>query len=137
MNAMEFMEEGVLTTIIGLGVVFTVLILLSFFIKLLSSAVDAVEGKKTGKIQDREIAPQSTGVSAALPVADKGKNQEGISPAVVAAITAAICALTGKSAEEFRFKEIRRASGSQPMWATVGTADIMSTRQRFIERGNR
>jgi len=135
MHIMEFMEEGVLTTIIGMGVVFSVLIILSIFIKFLNSAVNAAESKK--RVPDREIVHESPMIPVAATVTDTEEYQEGISSAVVAAITASICALTGKSAEEFRFKEIRRASGSQPMWAMVGTSEIMSTRQRFIERGNR
>lgn len=64
--------------------------------------------------------------------------QDGsISPAVVAAIMASVCAMTGKPAEELKFTAIRRISGIQPVWAMVGTADVISTRQRFIERGNK
>lgn len=138
MHVMEFMEEGVLTTIIGMGVVFTVLIMLSLFIKFLNSAVDAAQGKQQGPVKDRkqEAVAISPEIPAAARVTDT-KNHEGISSAVVAAITASICVLTGKTAGEFKFTKIQRTSGSQPMWAMVGTSEIMSTRQRFIERGNK
>jgi len=68
---------------------------------------------------------------------DKNQEEGGISPALVAAITASICMVTGKSAQEFKFTAIKRISGNQPVWGLVGTTDIISTRQRFIERGNR
>lgn len=63
--------------------------------------------------------------------------ESGISPAVVAAITASICLMTGKSAEEFKFKAIRRAAGNYPVWTLVGTTDLIANRQRFFERGNK
>ncbi|MGI6684726.1 MAG: OadG family protein [Bacillota bacterium] len=129
----EFMEVGIMTTIIGIGVVFIVLIVLSFMIRWLNFGVEAVVGKKP-KQEEPEKVPirpeKSTGVL-------EPKSAESISPAVVAAITASICALTGKSAEEFHFTAIRRVSGMKPMWSLMGTQDIISTRQRFIERGNR
>ncbi|ATW24445.1 hypothetical protein DCMF_06315 [Candidatus Formimonas warabiya] len=139
MHVMEYTSEGVLTTIIGMGVVFIVLIILSIFIKILNTVVDAAIEKKTGK--DHQVRKQPAGVvspsPAKAPVTNQIKPRDSISPAVVAAITASICALTGKTAEEFKFTEIRRASGSQPVWSFIGTNDVIATRQRFIEKGNR
>lgn len=139
MNVIEFMEEGIMTTIIGLGVVFSVLIILALFIKFLNSAVDSAENKKkleTSKL-DQELASNNRNIASSMEAKNLEGNQEGVSAAVIAAITASICALTGKSATEFRFTEIKRVTNSQPMWAMVGTSDIISNRQRFNERGNR
>lgn len=74
---------------------------------------------------------------APTPVSYEKTYTGGITPALVAAITASVCMMTGKSAEEFKFKAIKRVPGNQPVWGLVGTTDIISTRQRFIERGNR
>lgn len=62
---------------------------------------------------------------------------EGISPAVVAAITAAITMATGKAAGEFKIIGIQRNGTGMPTWALMGTTDIIATRQRYTERGNR
>lgn len=139
MYAMEFMEEGVMTTIIGLGVVFTVLIMLAFFIKFLNSVVDSAESKKKLVVSnlDQKIVSNNLKANPSMTVKNLEQSQDGISAAVIAAITASICALTGKSASEFRFTEIKRATNSQPMWALVGTSDLITNRQRFNERGNK
>ena len=129
---LEFMEEGIMTTVIGMGVVFIVLIILSLLIGWLNSGVEAMMGKKP-KQQEKAAVP----VMPEKAPAESVSKVEGISPAVVAAITASICAITGKSSEEFKFTKIRRISEVKPVWSMVGTQDIMLTRQRFIERGNK
>jgi len=60
----------------------------------------------------------------------------GISPAKVAAITAAISLLTGKKTGEFVCTAIRPQGQMQGFsaWAMLGTSEIMSTRQRYFER---
>ncbi|MGI6679264.1 MAG: OadG family protein [Dehalobacterium sp.] len=126
MDVMDNMQIGVLATVIGMGIVFIVLIILSFLISFLNYGVEVAQSKKTTK----------TPVSAEINEADALQNQEGIPLAIVAAITASVCMITGKSTNEFRFKGIRRAPGSQSMWGMTGTADIIANRQRHVERGN-
>jgi sodium pump decarboxylase gamma subunit len=101
---LEYFEEGILTTLIGMGVVFSVLIVLSLMIKWLNSGVNAAMGRKP---KNEEI---NISQSEQAPAKPEMKKNQSISPAVVAAITATICALTGKTAEEFKFTEIRRVS---------------------------
>ncbi|MCR6546334.1 hypothetical protein [Dehalobacterium formicoaceticum] len=68
---------------------------------------------------------------------DKAKNQgTEIPPAVVAAITASLCAMIGKPASEFTYKSIQRVSGRASRWSMAGTADLILSRQRILERGN-
>lgn len=136
MQAMEFMAEGISTTVIGMGVVFLVLIFLSIIIGLLDKAIDATFAKKKSEpVVKAPAAPAPVVESVATNTA--AKVEQGISPAVVAAITAAVCMMTGKTASEFRFTAIHRAQEGQPVWALMGTSDIIATRQRYTERGNR
>ncbi|ATW24352.1 OadG family protein [Candidatus Formimonas warabiya] len=117
-------SQGPLTVLLGLGIFIILALLPSLFKKNRTSGVEAV------------VKPEPP-VPAKAPVLTPVQTPKGISPALVAAITASICAMTGKSAEEFTFTAIRRVSGSHPVWSFVGTTDIIATRQRFIERGNR
>ncbi|MGI6066684.1 MAG: OadG family protein [Bacillota bacterium] len=134
MQAMEFMAEGISTTFIGMGVVFTILIFLSIVIGLLDKGIDATLAKK--KAEPVVKAPAvPTPVVEATGTDTTAKVEQGISPAVVAAITAAVCMMTGKTASEFKFASIRRAQDGQPVWALMGTNDIIATRQRYTERG--
>ncbi len=85
--------------------------------------------KKSRSQKIESVSPDSVEVPT--------NSQDGISAAVVAAITASICVITGRSSEEFKFTAIRRSTSMQPVWALTGTRDIILTRQSFIERGNR
>ncbi|MDD2497677.1 MAG: OadG family protein [Desulfitobacteriaceae bacterium] len=136
MQAMEFMAEGISTTIIGMGVVFVVLIMLSIIISLLDKGIDATLAKKKAEPIVKAPAAPTPVVEAAV-TGSAAKVEQGISPAVVAAITAAVCMMTGKTAGEFKFASIRRTQEGQPVWALMGTNDIIATRQRYTERGNR
>lgn len=135
MTAMDFMTEGIMTTIIGMGVVFVVLIVLSILIGVLDRAVDSTLGKKKSEPLSRAVSTPAP--VPAAPVKITKTVPEGISPAVVAAITATISMVTGKEAGEFKIIGIQRAGSGMPTWALMGTTDIISTRQRYTERGNR
>lgn len=112
--------EGPLTILLLLGAI----IILAFSIN-----------SKNKSIKTKEIIVARPDEIQATPTEEIGES--GISPAVVAAITASICLMTGKSAEEFKFKAIRRAAGGYPVWTLVGTTDLIANRQRFFERGNK
>lgn len=83
--------------------------------------------RKKGESVTEYVSPQP----AVVPVVD-----EGLSPSIVAALTAAISIITGQPASKFRFSAIRHASSGQPMsaWGFMGNADIMTTRQSYLER---
>lgn len=129
---LDNLEVGIMTTVIGMGVVFVVLIVLSFLIKWMNSAVEAFAPQKpqaaSGAVT-RENVPQRVQKVEA-------KREETLSPQVVAAITAVICNLTGKNQDEFRFTAIRRLAKAQPIWGDMGTQEIITLRQELIERRN-
>jgi len=90
---MEYMREGILTTIIGMGVVFIVLIALSLFIQGLNYIVDKAmaSSSKEKAVTDKKMS----------------ESMDGNLATIAAIITASICILSGKSSKDFRIKEIR------------------------------
>ena len=127
----QTMTVGVVTTLVGMGVVFAVLIILSFTTWLLNKIVDAIDKPK--KVSTPAPAP----VAAKAPAAPAPAAAAGLDAKVVAAITAAIVAATGTSAANLKFTAIRRVGGANYPWAAAGSAEIMTNRQRFTEGGNR
>jgi len=123
-------ELGVSTTLIGMGTVFAILIILSFSTWALNVIVDKLDiGKKK---PETTVAPTPQAAPAAPAYAPAPQVEEGISPQVIAAITAAVTMATGVSG--LQFKAIRRG-GHISAWAASGNQNIMNTRQRFTEGG--
>lgn len=128
----EVFSQGILTTVIGMGSVFTILVLLSFSTAITARVVDFIEAPRAKKVE-------ATPVVAATPVvvasAANEVAQTEISGEIIAAITAAIVASTGRPAETFRFTAIRRVNTGLNPWANAGNQDIINTRIRYIEGG--
>ena len=101
--------RALLNTIIGICTVFLVLVFLSFVISQLGRVPALVEGKKKGaEVSPAPVrsmpAPAVTAAAAVAPV------EESDDLALVAAITAAIEAFTGKkSGDDFVVRSIRRS----------------------------
>ncbi|MBQ1493088.1 MAG: OadG family protein [Blautia sp.] len=103
--------HALLNTIIGICTVFLVLVFLSFVIAQLGKVPALVEGKKKGAEVSpapvRSAAPAAAPAAAATPAAVV---EESDDLAIVAAITAAIEAFTGKkSGDDFVVRSIRRS----------------------------
>lgn len=133
MGIQETWILGLQTTIVGMSVTFGVLVLLAFIIMGLNRLLDPSFRKKEQPVaQPQEIvtpvAPQVAAVEEVEEV------EEGITPSVVAAITVAIAMSLGKSTNDIKFTSIRRASGGEAVWSKMGTADIITTRQRYLDR---
>ncbi|MGI6712740.1 MAG: OadG family transporter subunit [Bacillota bacterium] len=142
MIALEFTKLGIETTVIGVGVVFIVLIILSLLIKGLSFLDDFFASRTNdtqsgtppssehqGTIVNKENAVHIT------PVESRNSNSTAISPTVVAAIMGAVCMMTGRSVSNLKLTSIKRAGNGQALWSAMGTNEIIVTRQRFLERG--
>jgi Na+-transporting methylmalonyl-CoA/oxaloacetate decarboxylase gamma subunit len=137
-NVFGFIALGIETTVIGMGVVFIVLILLSFCIKGLNFLDDFFAAKTIdtqAEIPPAEAIVRHEGSDAIPLVERKNRNDTAISPAVVAAIMCAVCMMTGSSAGSLKFTSIKRAGSGQSLWTAMGTNEIIVTRQRFLERG--
>ncbi|MDO4731962.1 MAG: OadG family transporter subunit [Bacillota bacterium] len=120
----ETISVGVITTIVGMGVVFSVLVLLALLIALLARLT---EGKKKAAPAPAP-APAPVAAAPAPAAVAEGK----LSAKTVAAIMAAISAATGKPVEQLKFTAIKRVHGTQSSWANAGTSEIINTRQNYL-----
>ncbi len=118
-------EKGIASAkvvLTGFVVVFAVLILLIFIIKIYGGIVTKAQqsgNKKKKVVEKQKAAPVSvTPVKAApAPVA-----QDGVSEEVVAVISAAVATMYG-SPEKARIKSIKKSSGGRSAWANAGLLD--------------
>lgn len=108
----------------GFVVVFAVLVLLIFIIKLYGSIVTTVQqaGKKKKKVVEKQKETPVTvrpvkAESKPAPVA-----KDGVSEEVVAVISAAVSAMYG-SPEKAKIKSIKKSSGGRSAWANAGLLD--------------
>ena len=117
----ETLSVGVITTVVGMLVVFAILIFLALVTGLLA--------RITGRKQKQKEAPAPAPVAAA-PV--EAAPADKIEKKTIAVIMAAISAATGKSAAQLKFTAIKRVHGAESAWANAGTAEIINTRQNYL-----
>lgn len=126
---------SLITTLMGMGTTFVVLLLIWGIIVVMSKIIGAAEGKS--KVQKQpEAAAVTTSVktcdetpSKATAVNHKKEGQE-ISKEVVVAITAAIAAFEGSGFKNnLVVRKINRVSGQSPAWRTAGEADCIDSRR--------
>lgn len=101
----EALSESLIVTVFGISVVFVILFLIICFIKLLSYIINA------GKTSSKKDAKKEKEVSAPVQTAEVAKSTSipaETDEAEVAAIIAAICAMTGLSKQQFVIKSIKR-----------------------------
>lgn len=119
---MENMELALIITLAGMVIVFAVLIMLIYVIKLFGIGVSKMEDKmkrrkelKLLKLQDTETkevdAPKS------VPVTESG----GLSDQVVAVIAAAVDSMYGKGS--CRIKSIKKLPQARSAWNAAGVMD--------------
>lgn len=128
-----------ITTLMGMGITFVVLILLWLIITVLTKMVAKTESrKKEEAMQEKAPAkpaaqkaptapaaasasPVTTDVSAA-PAADSGE--------LIAVITAAVAACEGPEVmSNLVIRKIRRVAGSSPAWAREGRQECIDSRR--------
>jgi sodium pump decarboxylase gamma subunit len=114
-------QAGIITTVLGMGITFVVLIVLMFVISLFEKFSGPDEPKPTSK---GKPAPK------AKPAAEKAEGQSALrtDDGLVAAITASIAMMLETSASNFRIRNIRRVADTLPVWHRAGIADQMQTR---------
>ena len=120
----EKLLGGLITTLMGLGTTFLVLLLLWVIIALISKMINGSEnrGKPQGGAK-QEAAPVAA--VAAAPAQETMAESE-----LIAVIMAAIAAVEGKGvASNLNVKRISRISGNAPSWSAAGRVECIDSRR--------
>ncbi len=118
-------EKGIASAkvvLTGFVVVFAVLVLLIFIIKIYGGIVTKAQqsgNKKKKVVEKQKAAPVSV---TPVKVAPAPVAQDGVSEEVVAVISAAVATMFG-SPEKARIKSIKKSSGGRSAWANAGLLD--------------
>ena len=106
----EIFTKALMNTILGMGTVFSVLIFISLVIYCFNF-IPAIQKKFSKKKE--QPAPAPAKAAAPAPAAAPVEEETVDEGELVAAITAAICAYTGSSADGFVVRSIRRADSAK------------------------
>lgn len=128
-ESLTLAEKGITSAkvvLTGFVVVFAMLILLIFIIKIYSAIVQKAQSagsnSKKGK-KNKDEKPAEKPAAAPAPVVTASAATDGISDEVVAAISAAVATMYGSS-EKARIKSIKKSSdGGRSAWAKAGVLD--------------
>lgn len=128
-ESLTLAEKGITSAkvvLTGFVVVFAMLILLIFIIKIYSAIVQKAQSagsnSKKGK-KNKDEKPAEKPAAAPAPVVTASTVTDGISDEVVAVISAAVATMYGSS-EKARIKSIKKSSdGGRSAWAKAGVLD--------------
>lgn len=127
-ETMEFSEKvagGLITTLLGMGVTFTVLVLIWGSIALMARVLKAKPPVKAAPAAATSAPAAAVAPAAAAPQAAAGPGNE-----VIAAILAAIAASEGADyANRLVVRKISRTAGTGTAWSAAGTADCIESRK--------
>jgi sodium pump decarboxylase gamma subunit len=118
--------ESLQVTVLGMGVVFVVLVLLMYIIKIMEKVMYRVGQKDAAPIKAAPEQPASAPKPAAAPEpvsADAGSDME-----LVAVIAAAAAASMGVSPSDLVIRRIVRLPETAPVWSLSGRAELMASR---------
>lgn len=115
---------GLIVTVLGMGVTFVALILLSWISKLMSLIVRGSEKKESVMRGGKSNVSPSSEVSATEDSSIGTEDEEEL----IAVITAAIAASLGRSTSEIVVTNIRRTGDATPVWGQMGRQQQMINR---------
>lgn len=135
LTAGEKAAAGLVTTLMGLGTTFVILILLWGVIAFTSKLIRGADHKAAAALAktagaDTKVAEAVT--IAPTPPAETGKALESTeaSQELIAVIMAAIAATEGPDVvSKLRISKIQRISGLRPAWNQAGSADCVDSRK--------
>lgn len=114
------MSAGLITTVLGMGITFSALVILLFIITWMNKLLNKTPAPSAApaKVQ----SPKKT--SATLPKQSKTENDNEI----VAAITSAIAMSLKTSASNIVIRNIEKIDNSSPQWNKAGIIEQMNSR---------
>ena len=118
----EKMLGSTVTMIMGLGITFTILLLIWLFIAIMGKILGAAEHKK------KEAAAPAAAAPAAAPAPAKTE-PAAADDSLIAVIAAAIAAYEGGSADNLVVRKITRLSGDMTPWESAANLARMETRK--------
>lgn len=121
----EKMAGSFITMLLGLGITFTVLILIWIFIAIMGKALEAFDKSREAKTAEKAAPAQA---EAAAPAAAA---EETADDSLIAVITAAIAASEGAAADNLVVRKITRLSGESTPWAAAAGEARMATRKMY------
>lgn len=131
-TTLSFGEKSVgalITTLMGMGITFTVLILLWALIALMAKLTSDKPKPPKGNL-DESTAKMAASPAASTTIAQASTSPEN-SAELIAVIAAAIAAFEGKTANAggLIIRKISRAAGQMPTWGNAGTSEAIANRK--------
>lgn len=115
-NWLDSLSIGGQTTVIGLAIVFAVLVVLMFVLKIMEKIFAPKTEKKA------EVVTPVSVVKQAEPVAAEDDEE------IIAVLTAAIAASLNTSTYNLRIKSFRRVVNNSPAWNKAGLNETINSR---------
>ncbi|MGN0537988.1 MAG: OadG family protein [Acutalibacteraceae bacterium] len=115
------MELALNLFLAGFVIVFAVLVVLIFIVKIYSTIVQSVTGaakKKKEKKEAAKVTVQNVTETPTLTETDTAEDEDGISGEVVAAIAAAVDYIYGE--KPHKIKSVKRTKSARSAWAAAG-----------------
>ncbi len=116
------LSNGVVTFVLGMGIVFVVLILLIFIIK----AITAVVRDKSQQDAPAPAAKPADPVPELAPTVAAAQQED--EEEIIAVIAAAVAAIAATEGKRLSIKSYRRVGAQAPAWSRAGREDIMANR---------
>ena len=121
MTVSEALVEGLSTTVVGLAIVFSVLLILMIVLKLFEKIFYKPNNLAEKKAEPVKQEAQKTAVSD-NPVGDENDEE------LIAVLTAAVAASLNTSTYNLKIKSYRRVQNNAPAWNKAGLRDTIDSR---------
>ena len=128
-DTLTFGEKSIgalITTLMGMGITFSVLVLLWGLIALMAKLTAEKPKPPKGNLEETPVK-----TAAAAATIAHASTLPGISPELIAVITAAIAAIEGRTANagDLIIRKISRAAGQATAWGNAGTSEAIASRK--------
>ena len=122
MTISEALLEGFGTTVVGLSIVFSVLLILMIVLKLFEKVF--YKPQNTNEVKIPEPVKQETVKAADPTVVEDSEDEEEL----IAVLTAAVAASLNTSTYKLRIKSYRRINNNAPAWNKAGLRETIDSR---------